>query len=755
MIESLLRRRKLIFGIVLFLTLFLTWGLSRLQISFSFESFYPKDDPEYIFYNQYQGRFGEDQNYMVYISLKSPSNDAFEKDFVDRAHALFEEMGTFAGVDSFLTATSFSYVERKSLQFSQQPWLEWDSQESLDASRERILKDSSMLGIFTTHDLDYLCGYYFIDPAIFDSEARDELSYQLEDVLNASGLEYIISGIPFIRTKYVEKIGTELIMFLSLAFLLIVTVLYLTYRNWIGVLIPQLAVLTGLLWVLGFMGWTGQTINLINNLLIPIVFVVGMSDVIHLNTQYLAQLRLGKGKWEAMKSSLKEIGLSILLTSITTAIGFASLYVSRIPPIREFGLYAAAGVLFTFLVSVVILPNLMLGVAPEKFLKAPSLENQPIWIKFFNWVHRITKEKDKLVFSAFLIIIISSILLIFRISLDTYLIEDIGKNDPVRKSMEFFEEKAYGLRPFELGIEVKDSSMRVSDREVLLEMEKIQNFLHEEAKFSPFLSPVSLVSEANYVYHFNRDRYRRIPRKQTDIDQYLSMAQLNGGEALLNKVMTPDGRYARMSSRTADMGTYKFEELNQKLDAFIATETDTSLYSYKITGHAYLTEHNLNYIRSSLLWGLGLAFIAIGFIMGFLFRSWKMLFISMIPNVVPLILTGGLMGLFGITLTASTALVFVIAFGIAVDDTIHFLSRYRLERSLGHDLETAIMHTLQGTGKAMLLTSFVLCGGFILLLFSDFGGTFSTGLFTALTILFAMLADLFLLPILIRWVMRD
>lgn len=454
-------------------------------------------------------------------------------------------------------------------------------------------------------------------------------------------------------------------------------------------------------------------------------------------------------------SSLKEIGLSILLTSITTAIGFASLYVSRIPPIREFGIYAAVGVLFTFFVSVVILPNLMLGVDPEKFLKSPSLENQPIWVRFFNYIHRLTKEKARLVFGAFIFVIVSSIYLIFQISLDTYLIEDIGKNDPVRLSMEFFEEKAYGLRPFELGIEVKDSSRKVSDQELLVEMEKIQNFLSSEAKFSPFLSPVSLVSEANYVYHFNRERYRRIPRKQSDIDQFLSMAQLNGGEALLNKVMTPDGRYARMSSRTADMGTYKFEELNQKLEEFIATETDTSLYSYKITGHAYLTEHNLNYIRTSLLWGLGLAFIAIGFIMGFLFKSWRMLFISMIPNVIPLILTGGLMGLLGITLTASTALVFVIAFGIAVDDTIHFLSRYRLEKSLGHDMETAIMNTLQGTGKAIILTSFVLMGGFVMLLLSDFGGTFSTGLFTALTIFFAVLADLFLLPILIRWVMKE
>jgi len=163
-----------------------------------------------------------------------------------------------------------------------------------------------------------------------------------------------------------------------------------------------------------------------------------------------------------------------------------------------------------------------------------------------------------------------------------------------------------------------------------------------------------------------------------------------------------------------------------------------------------LTEKNLVYVRQSLLAGLSIAFVVVGFLMGMLFRSWKMLLISMVPNVVPLVLTGGVMGLFGITLTASTALVFVIAFGIAVDDTIHFLSRYRLERRNGLDKDAAILETLKGTGKAMILTSFILMGGFVLLLASDFGGTLNTGLFTALTIIFAMFSDLFLLPILLR-----
>ncbi|MEL7339781.1 MAG: MMPL family transporter, partial [Bacteroidota bacterium] len=173
---------------------------------------------------------------------------------------------------------------------------------------------------------------------------------------------------------------------------------------------------------------------------------------------------------------------------------------------------------------------------------------------------------------------------------------------------------------------------------------------------------------------------------------------------------------------------------------------------YRPTGHAFLTEHNLKYIRSSLMGGLSIAFVIIGILMGLLFRSFRMLAISMLPNVIPLFLTGGVMGLFGISLTASTAIVFVISFGIAVDDTIHFLTRYRLERQLGNTVEDSIGKTIRGTGKAMVMTSLVLLGGFLILLASDFGGTFSVGLFTALTVVFALLSDFLLLPVLLRWV---
>ena len=471
-------------------------------------------------------------------------------------------------------------------------------------------------------------------------------------------------------------------------------------------------------------------------------------------TKYLQEIKLGKSPDEAIRVTLREIGLAILLTSITTAIGFASLLISNVPPIREFGLYAAIGVVFTFIISIVIIPNALLWLKPERLVRKKAVDNHPFWGESMSWLYQFTVNKAGAIIKVFLLVVISCIVLIFFIPLETFLIEDIGKKDPIRTSMEFFEKNSYGLRPFDIGIHVSEGHNAL-DQEVLIEMEKIQKFLDQKGFFGPFISPVTIIQEANYLYKNSRAQHRKVPDNQEDVDELLAYGSLNDLDKFMKRVVSPDSTVARISSRVPDLGSDIFEKFYIDLDSFITQNCNTELFSYRLTGHAYVTENNLHYLRRSLMTGLALAFVVIALIIGLLFRSWKMLLISMVPNVIPLVLTGGVMGLFGIHLTASTALVFVIAFGIAVDDTIHFLTRFRLEINQGHSRETAIHNTLQGTGKAMILTSLVLLGGFIILLVSDFGGTFNTGLFTGLTILFALLADLVLLPILIRFIWKE
>ncbi|RMG29243.1 MAG: hypothetical protein D6730_04240 [Bacteroidetes bacterium] len=748
--EQILRYRKaLLWGLVA-ITLFFGWNLFKLEINFSFESFYARSDPEFQYYESHRQLFDETQNYMLCLALKSPGPDIFDARFLRQADSLFEEIRGLPRIDSALLATQFGEIRRSGLGYRMRPYLQFTSQEAVERSRRRVLADSNLSGNFVSPDLRYLYGYFFMDGEIFDKSERDQLNEQIEAVLAHSGMEYVLTGIPYIRTQYIRKIGSELLLFLSLSALLIISVLFFTYRNFWGVVIPMLAVLVALIWVLGLMGATGESINLISNLLIPIIFVVGTSDVIHLITKYISEMREGTPKEVALSKTLREIGFAIFLTSLTTAIGFASLMVSRLPPIRSFGLYAAIGVMFTFVIAFIIMPAALYRIPASGFMHQKALGNLRFWHGMLMGIYRLTRTKSRQILLTSALVLGACVLLIFQIPTDTYLIEDLGSEDPVRQDMVFFEQQSYGIRPFEIGIHAKNGH-QITEKAVLEELKKLQDFIRSRQHFGPFLSVVTLVEQANYTKNFNLKKHQRLPDTQVEIDELLTLAELRGGQQLLNNLMSADRTRARLSSRVPDIGTDAFEHIYADIDSFYHHHLDTTLFTYRFTGHAFLTENNLSYLRNSLMLGLLIAFIVIGVIMGLLFRSWRMLCISMLPNVVPLILTGGVMGLFGITLTASTAIVFVVAFGIAVDDTIHFLMRYRLEKQKGHHIDAAIRNTMLGTGKAMLLTSLVLLGGFGVLIASDFGGTFNTGLFTALTIVFALLADLFLLPILLRW----
>ncbi|MEL6132201.1 MAG: MMPL family transporter, partial [Bacteroidota bacterium] len=403
-------------------------GVFFLRINFSFESFYPKEDPEFQYYLEFSENFTEEQNYIIYLAIKSPTLDIFDSDFLQKGDQLFQEIQDLQGVDSVLGATQMVQVRRRGLSFQQTPYLEFGSETALERSRKRVQKDSTLIGTFITRDKKNICAYLFTDPAIFDKPARDDLNEALEALLDRSGLEYRLSGIPHIRTKYVETIAEELGLFIGLSLVLITTVLFLTYRSRWGILLPQIAVVASLVWILGFMGLTGQGIDLISNLLIPIMFVVGTSDVIHLMTKYLSEVRSGKSVGDAMNITLREIGLSLFLTSLTTAVGFASLVISRIPPIRNFGLYAAAGVLFTFIITIIILPNALLRIPPEHFSRARSVESGKFWRPFMDGIFRLTQKRSGWIVAGFAVILGACIWLVLKIPMDTHLIEDVGKN---------------------------------------------------------------------------------------------------------------------------------------------------------------------------------------------------------------------------------------------------------------------------------------------------------------------------------------
>ena len=763
--------KKYLFILLISITALFAYSLKNLYINFSFESFYPKGDAEYIYYHKYKETFSDDQNYMISIALKSPKNDIFDANFLQNADSVFEEIRKVSGVDSLISGTQFRYIKRNALGVKQIPYLSFENQEEADASRQLFESDSSMLGVFITQDRKHICAHLFIRPAWADDSRRDAICYKIDEILNKSKLSHSLTGVPYIRTQYVEKLGTEVIMFIGIAVILLVIMLWTIFRNKWFVIIPLLTVAVGITWTFGLMAATGEPISLITNLLIPIVFVVGVSDIIHISTKYLTELKEGNAPEKAMEITLNEIGFATFLTCITTAVGFAALAISDfewsrpfmdfvgikyifgadVPPLRVFGLYGCFGVVATYLISIVFIPNILMLIPTKSLISTRSLENSEKWNPFLLRFFNFGMKKSGIIVGATLILMLISGFFANQIPSNMHLLEDLGWRDPVRTSMMFFEENLFGVRPFEMGIEAKGEH-KIMDREVLVEIDKIQHYLDSATDFNLFISPVTFIKSANYVAHFNKKAYLTIPDSQAVIDDILAFAENNESSQILRRILTEDGKKARLGARTPDLGSSIHKKIEEELEKYIQKKVDLSLINYQITGHGHLTESNLMYIRDNLLNGLIIDFLVIGLVMGLVFRSFKMVFISMLPNVIPLLATAGVMGLLGITLTTSSAVVFVVIFGIAVDDTIHFMAHYKLERAkLPNDKEEAIRRTMLGTGKAMILTSIILLTGFMTLLSSTFGGTFNIGLFSLITIVFAVLSDLFLAPLLLKY----
>lgn len=746
----LLKHKRIWLALLTLVSLLMVWSFQYLKVDFSFDRFYPKDDPESQFYQDFKKTFPHNDN-LVQVAFTGPDSSLFEWDFLNQVDSAFHALKAIEHVDSVLAPTQLQVYRRTSGEPKGRPLFDLKSEKRFTNSIKRIKKDSLLRlyqGFFSP-DRKYLAGILLLNPDILDAPVRDKTTKAIIQHLDETGLEYVISGIPVARTAYVAKIRNEMLVFVGFSIFLTMLILFLLYRKIWGVLVPLAGVILALVWCIGFMGATGKSLDLMIELLPPIMFVVGMADVVHLVTKYIQELQDGKSKEEAMQKTLSEIGIAILLTSITTAIGFGSMFISRMPPIKEFGIYAAAGVMFAYIISVILIPNILLKIPPEKLINQKGFGNKKIWEKYLNRLYNWGRIGSGRVMVLFGVLIAVSAFGISRISFDSYLMDDISSKDPIRTSITFFEDHFYGMRPFELQIEAK-GDREVTDMAIMQEMDRIQNWVKAHLPVSPYLSPVDFVKNANRLYHSNRQEHYVLPESQDKIDEYFGFGYAYGAEKYLNTILTKDRKKARISARSKDIGTDSSGKFTMAFEKWIRDSTDLSAFDYHITGTAILTERNVQHLRESLLSGLLLAFALVALIMGLLYRSWKMLIIGILPNIIPLVFTAGVMGFMGISLKASTSIVFLISFGIAVDDTIHFLSRLRLELREGNDIETAIRNTMLGTGKALVLTTVILLTGFFLLLFSDFGGTFVVGLFTAITLVFALFSDLLLIPLLIR-----
>ncbi|MEP1096265.1 MAG: efflux RND transporter permease subunit [Cyclobacteriaceae bacterium] len=706
------------------------WNLQFISFDFEFEKFFPKGDPDSQFYEIHKEQFGYDNDFLLII-LESP--EIFDQGFLQKVKEFEDSLTNLEFVARVASPISRQHLVNGPAGLFAFPLLHIDKPQVLRQDSIRIFsnplyqysfgKDRKSLLISINH-------FHFAD-----QESSRILVDQIEGLAATVGLNKVrMVGKLTAQNEFIDLIQSDFAKFLVGSIILSLSLLLFIFKNLKTALLPFLISFFSLIWLFGLIGFLGIKINLLSSLLPPIIFFSSMSDAVHLlNAIY-------KSKKSTLKDRLKEsvsiVWIPTLLTSVTTAIGFLSLLLINTEPIQILGLFAACGILIAFIIT------FSFGIFASSFIPI-KVDRKVVQIPQ-SFQHYLLNNRNKV--AAFMILVILILVPgISQLKINAYLLDDLPKDSQVRSNFEYADSYLGGSKPYEMRIDTKDS-LTVWDKGVMDEILKIEEYLTSQYPIARVQSPSIILKYLNQVNHGGLNENFLYPGNDKNFQKAVSLTRRIEPD-LLRHLISEDQRACRIVGFFPEYGSYETTVRNEKMLEFLKRNIDHSKISYRITGTTFLIDKSHELLSKNLLLGLFIAIVIIGTILGLYFRSIKLLIISLIPNIVPLLIVAGVLGWLGISLKMTTAIIFTIAFGIAVDDTIHMMSYY-VKNEIS-DRKEALQATFFHAGSAMLITSIIMIAGFSLFLLSEFGATYYLGLFISLSLLVALLVDITILPILL------
>lgn len=582
----------------------------------------------------------------------------------------------------------------------------------------------------------------------------EELIPLIEAFEEETGVEVYTSGMPYIRTLNSKNIIDEIGLFIGWALGVTSLIFFFFFRSFRATFISMITVIIGVMWSFGVLGLLHYEITVLTALIPPLIIVIGIPNCIFLINKYQQEIKLHGNQAKSLQRVIAKVGNATLMTNITTASGFATFMLTNSKLLKEFGTVASINIIAIFLLSLFIIPIVYSYMAVPKYKHLKHLNKR--WIgKFVDWMERMVKGHRIAIYVATITLLCASIVGMYNIKLSGSLIEDMPKKAGFYQDIKFFESEYEGIMPLEILIDTKRKK-GVMKLATLKRMDELQEYIEEFPEFSKSTSVVELVKYSKQAYYNDNPEYYQLPNSQ-ERTFILSYAQKSADKTdLLSSYVDSTGQFARITTFMKDTPTERFDRIEEDLRAEIEKIFPEDRYDVSITGKAFIFEKGTKYLVNNLILSLSLAILLIALFMAWMFRNVKMILVSLIPNLLPLLITAGLMGFLGVPIKPSTILVFSIAFGISVDDTIHFLAKYRQELMANNwKIKKSVYAALRETGVSMFYTSIVLFFGFSVFTISSFGGTVALGALVSATLLFAMLANLLLLPSLLLSLERN
>jgi predicted RND superfamily exporter protein len=736
----------LVIAVILMLTGFNAYYASRLRFDYNFDHFFPNGDEDLAYYNNYRAQFGNDNDYIL-LGIDAPAT-VFEPAFLAKIDTLSGFLAQQRHVVKVLSPTTLRNPVVEGLGIFEIPYLHPYEQERRAADSVLVFQTPGLVNSLFSKDARSVTIALQTTPNLLKLPSDTLMQAINEKLESLHFTKTHVAGKAVAQSVFVDRMQQELAVFMSLAIVLLIFVLWLTFRTWWGVALPLVVVLFAIIWGLAIMSFFGAPIDLMTVLLPTMMFVVGMSDVMHILTRYVTEIDFGTDKMKAIKITLKESGFASLLTSITTAVGFFSLVTSPIGPIHNFGLYTGTAVLLTFVLAYTLLPAMMILLDKPK-MHRPSADGRSWFDLLGNLFRRVVKHRLAIlgITAGFIVVSGASIT---KVRIDSTFLEDLSDDDPVKLDFLYFEKQFAGVRPFEMHLKPAPGKT-MYDLETLRETEEIEHYLTQTYGLNFMASPVTVVKALNRSFNGGSNAFYKLPASEKELKRLTAKLKLFAKKDDLKNLIATDGKSGRLTGKMPDVGSAKAKVMNAGLKDFIAKNTNPKVLQTRLTGTALLMDKNGENLTTNMMYGMGMDIALVILIALGLFRSFRMAIITIIPNLVPILMIGAIMGIFGINMKVSTSIIFTIAFGIAIDDTIHFISKFRLVTLKEPSLFKAIRYTFKHAGKAIIINSGILVCGFFTLLFSGFDGTFYTGLLIGLTLIFGIAAEIFLLPVLLLY----
>jgi uncharacterized protein len=752
--KFIIKQRLILMILTILLTAFLGYTGRNLETSYDYISVVPKNDPDLIFFNQFRGKFGEDGNIIV---VGFQDEKLFKVKHYANYQNLCKKITQIPGVNDVIALPTLKRLHKDTLnnKFDLQNIFSETVQYQSDL--DSILKVAANVkfydGLIYNDSSKATLMAISISKEYLNSVKRKEVVGSILDIATLFGeanqMKAHFAGLPYVRYIMISTFRQEFNLLILLSSLVTCIILFLFFRSFSSVLFTILVIAITAIWTSGITTLFGYKITMLTGMLPALIVVISIPTCIYMFNKYHQEYRKNGNKLKAVSKIIEKIGFVTFMTNANTAVGFFVLLFTDITIFKEFGMVAGVMSFATFIITIIVIPSLLMYL-PEPSEKQMMHLDKKTMQNINNWISGIVEKHRGLVYIVTFLVIGISIFGITLIKPIAFMVDDMPEKGTIKSDLQFFEKNFKGIMPLEVTIDLGKKKAAYNLKN-LQKLEEFEDYIKTEKDVSNPISILSIIKSATQAFYNDTPENYRLPDNNEKSFLLRYFSGKNNDLNIIRSFVDSSAQVVRFSMKVADLGTLQMDSLlNFRLKNKIAEIFGATNFKVNVTGTSLLFLKGNQFLLKDLTESMLYAFLLISLMMAFMFTDIRMIIISIIPNLIPMLITAGIMGIFGIRMKVSTAVIFSISFGITIDSTIHYLSKFKQEMALPDiTVLEAVVKSIKEAGISMIYTSLVLIFGFGIFIFSDFGGTVALGILTCLTLFFATITNMILLPTLL------